>query len=665
MTISGTVTDVESGAPVEGIKVSAVPTVASSTDIPPATTDADGRYAIAVTAGAGYRLGFQSGRTITHWYGGGETAASGTVVAPSTSTVRSVTVKAGGRVEGTYTGTTAGYLFRAIKADGVSATGAATAADGRFEVWLTSEQPVRVGSIMMGATGLRTLRWHGGKYSATHATPIQVGSGQTVTGLSLDASDATATVSGRVTNVTGVPLRFTNITALVAEDGEWVPVGQVARSAETTGAYRTLVPAGEEVTLRVDAAGRDDGYRPTWLGNTEDVTAAPRLQLAAGDTLPDTDIAVAGGDPVTGTVQDAFRLPVPGVVVTLFFQHSDIELGTAVTDDEGRFEVPGLGYLSTGAISARYSGEHLVTSWSGNKTTQAQSQVIGEHRTFGAQTVSFDPEHTLPEPEAPTLSGSGLVGTVLSATPGAGSPDATEETLRWYCGDRALGATGPTYPVTAADAGCSDLHVRQVASREGWGNGVTRSRSVTARRFEIVDRPVVYGSGPVGERARILHLRWSAPPERISYQWMRDGVPISGATASTYAPARADLGRLLSVRITGHRPADGLTFTKFVRSATKVRTKTTIRTNVISRRGRADIALRVTTPGVLRPGGLVRVARTIPGGGDQTIKQFWVGTTPQTLRYTLRRAGTSRLIITYTGSATASPVWTSILVVTH
>jgi len=42
----------------------------------------------------------------------------------------------------------------------------------------------------------------------------------------------------------------------------------------------------------------------------------------------------------------------------------------------------------------------------------------------------------------------------------------------------------------------------------------------------------------------------------FSYAWLRDGASIPGATATTYQPTAADLGRQVSVRVTGSKPAN-------------------------------------------------------------------------------------------------------------
>ncbi|MDR1427309.1 MAG: glycoside hydrolase family 3 C-terminal domain-containing protein [Bifidobacteriaceae bacterium] len=43
---------------------------------------------------------------------------------------------------------------------------------------------------------------------------------------------------------------------------------------------------------------------------------------------------------------------------------------------------------------------------------------------------------------------------------------------------------------------------------------------------------------------------WSAAPDRLTYQWLRNGEPIAGATRSTYATGVDDVGTKLSLRVT-------------------------------------------------------------------------------------------------------------------
>lgn len=71
------------------------------------------------------------------------------------------------------------------------------------------------------------------------------------------------------------------------------------------------------------------------------------------------------------------------------------------------------------------------------------------------------------------------------------------------------------------------------------------------------DPPLVRQSGPsisgtrrVGSKLTALST-WSHPDTVRTHQWFRNGVKITGATASTYTPVAADLGRTLSVQVGG------------------------------------------------------------------------------------------------------------------
>lgn len=62
--------------------------------------------------------------------------------------------------------------------------------------------------------------------------------------------------------------------------------------------------------------------------------------------------------------------------------------------------------------------------------------------------------------------------------------------------------------------------------------------------------PVVTGTRRVGGKVSVTSA-WNQPDTVVTQQWLRDGAPISGATAASYVPAAADVGRVLSVRVTG------------------------------------------------------------------------------------------------------------------
>lgn len=66
--------------------------------------------------------------------------------------------------------------------------------------------------------------------------------------------------------------------------------------------------------------------------------------------------------------------------------------------------------------------------------------------------------------------------------------------------------------------------------------------------------PNVQGAARVGHRLTVEAPTWSTSGIVSAYQWQRDGVPIEGAVEASYQLTGADLGRVVSVRITGSAP---------------------------------------------------------------------------------------------------------------
>lgn len=61
---------------------------------------------------------------------------------------------------------------------------------------------------------------------------------------------------------------------------------------------------------------------------------------------------------------------------------------------------------------------------------------------------------------------------------------------------------------------------------------------------------------------------WSAPPESYEFQWLRDGVPIEGATSQDHLVEPGDIGHQLAPVVTGR---SGSSSAHFVGTATTVR----------------------------------------------------------------------------------------------
>lgn len=145
------------------------------------------------------------------------------------------------------------------------------------------------------------------------------------------------------------------------------------------------------------------------------------------------------------------------------------------------------------------------------------------------------------------------VGDTVKASTPVWSPVAAFAYQWLRDGQPVAGATSASYTTTAADAGHA-LSVKATGTAEGYAS-TDKTSEPTAKVAKLVfaasPAPVIGGGTPtVGDTLTATVGAW-APVASMSWQWLRDGQPIDGATSASYTTTAADQGRALSVRVTG------------------------------------------------------------------------------------------------------------------
>lgn len=115
-------------------------------------------------------------------------------------------------------------------------------------------------------------------------------------------------------------------------------------------------------------------------------------------------------------------------------------------------------------------------------------------------------------------------------------------------GAGAVGTGAQASAPTASAAATAD------ASRSNVAAAVASDASPTAdARPSVVPSgvPVLVGAARSGSVLSFVPPTWRPDAVRLSYQWLRDGVPIEEATGTRRRVTPADIGHHLSVRITG------------------------------------------------------------------------------------------------------------------
>ena len=162
----------------------------------------------------------------------------------------------------------------------------------------------------------------------------------------------------------------------------------------------------------------------------------------------------------------------------------------------------------------------------------------------------------------PKITGTKVFGNTLKAVPGSwtvANPTSTIEfSYRWYRGDDVIpGATTIEHVLQPADVGQA-ISVAVTGTVLNFdGEFVVEQQRVSDQTAAIAPGTItassaaVYGNARVGEQLSLVTSTWAPAPVYLSYQWLRSGEIIPGATSPIYVATLADRGAELSARIQG------------------------------------------------------------------------------------------------------------------
>lgn len=306
--------------------------------------------------------------------------------------------------------------------------------------------------------------------------------------------------------------------------------------------FRYLVPAKEAgLRFRIRAIGRNPGGNSLPVYSNDVLPPVPRPVESPQRLIREGDgaLSASAGDWTGG----------PALSIAYRWQSAPAR--------EGAWGVA----RGTGVESASYAPD---TSEGGRWIRV----VVTASNGGGSEQLISDPIQ-LPAPprnvEAPQITGVAQQGRTLAGSDGTWTGDVTGYAREWLRCDAAgaacagTGQVGTTYDAAPADVGSA--LVLQVRATGPAGSTVARSAAtaVVLPPAPVSDAaPVVTGTAQMGATLSATQGTWSNPVTTYAYQWQRsmDGstwVDITGATAATYVPVRADADAVLRVvvRATG------------------------------------------------------------------------------------------------------------------
>ena len=209
---------------------------------------------------------------------------------------------------------------------------------------------------------------------------------------------------------------------------------------------------------------------------------------------------------------------------------------------------------------------------------------------------------------APAVTGEPRVDGTLTATGGEWNPAPDTITYQWLAdGAPVDGATAPDLVLTPALVG-KTLAVTATASKDGY-DPVSVTSAATAPvapgTLTVAGTPAVDGVPRLGEELTLTRPD-ASPQATPAVRWLRAGKPIRGATGTTYALTREDLGARISAIVRYTRPGYTTVRTRSSRTPL-VRTTPRMRVGVDTDSGQVAVRSVVRSRDVTGVQGVVQV----------------------------------------------------------
>jgi hypothetical protein len=168
--------------------------------------------------------------------------------------------------------------------------------------------------------------------------------------------------------------------------------------------------------------------------------------------------------------------------------------------------------------------------------------------------------------------------------------------MSWHDGDLfnlgwTKGLSYSKWKFKAAKAGHYAIFV-EAAAESGYSFDVYYNVTAYTIKSFKAPKPKITGTTAVGKTLTAHPGTWKPSTATLTYQWYRSGKKVSGATGQTYTLTKADLGKKITVKVTG-KQAEYKTATVTSKSTKKVKAGT-ITAGAVSLTGTVQVGQVVT-----------------------------------------------------------------------
>ncbi|VEG78322.1 Serralysin G precursor [Cardiobacterium hominis] len=348
-----------------------------------------------------------------------------------------------------------------------------------------------------------------------------------------------------------------------AHDADGVPAnvnyGWFAGSTPLgTGATYTVKPADKGKTITVKAIYTDGA------GHAEVVSSDPTAEVSDAAPTPQPP-----QPPATN------HEPVGSVTIT-----GDAKVGETLTASNDLKDDDGMGQITyrwfAGGQEVGKGASYTLQDTDKGKTITVKAEYTDGKGTAetveSAKTAEVADNGQTPPPQPPatnhepvgsvTITGDAKVGETLTASNDLKDDDGLGQiTYRWFAGGQEVGKGG-SYTLQDTDKGKTITVKAEYTDGKGTAETVESAKTAevaentapnpqppTPQPTNHAGTVAITGDAKVGGTlTATVNDDDGFAQDKVSYQWLRDGKPIDGATASTYQLTAADAGHKISVQ---------------------------------------------------------------------------------------------------------------------
>lgn len=501
------------------------------------TTDVTGRYSLSLPADT-YTIKISKVGHVTTYLGNVSTLASATTFVLSANVAsKDVVVPRQGSITGSITGDSATTTVWVHKTDGtIAASGDVSHGTAATTYTISNIDP---GTYYVRFTSTANVtEWSGDQPSFSTASAVSVTSGNatTVSAVLTKNSEASATVAFTTApTISGDPIEGLTLTANATVPAGYYPNYQWASGGtDIAGALKstyvvTSDDAGRTITVKVFLS------RIGYLNTATMTSAATAAATHAFVTAP---VPTITGTPTVTEVLTANTGTWSPAADTFAYQWY---YGGAV--------IPGA-TSSTWLVTSTTVGYAITVKVTAYKAGYPSVEKLSAATALVGNLIAVAPN--------PTITGTAAVGKTLTAVPGVWSPNTVSFSYQWKRNGTAIaGATSSQYTLVAADLN-TYISVTVTGSQATYTSKSATSSSTSAVLDKLtVGNVAITGNTTVGSTITADPGVWGPSPVTLSYQWYRNNVAISGATATTYTLVAADDLTNITVVVTGTKSGYG------------------------------------------------------------------------------------------------------------